>query len=483
MDESESREVVIPLRDGTQLSVGEREVRLGERALLLSGLEDARLTATQPETITLRMQGADAIEAQPLRPGDGAVALEAIYRVRADLRPHGYATLPPPPGYPPAAYPAPGYAPAMGYPGGPAIPGGGYPPPLYPPLMYPPPMYPATPYPPPYTYGPNPNAGRGELTPVPRTFEQTLDAAFRLFFKHWRRWIALGLLMATLPAMLSGAAQLTLYRALGITAGRLGFTARFDTSSDQTTHLLHLPDRRHLVALSALLVAIYILLVIFRAWQLASLANGSRDALLGRPVSPAAAVRSGLNRLGATLGASILLTLVIFAVLLPMFACMAVILVSLSNLSFANGAPPTFSGPFTTVVLFGLLMIFLAIPGLILSLLFGVRLSLGPYIAATEDLGAFAALKKSWGLTRGHFWRSLGVYLVAGLAAGAVTSILTLVAQQINFELELLIVAPLLAAVTVPFTTLAATTLLHDLRLRREGYAAVVGSPAGGEQP
>ena len=473
MDESGSREVVIPLHDGTQLSVGERGIQLGERALLLSSLEDARLSATQPETITLRAQGNDAIEAQPLRPGDAAVALEAIYRVRADLRPRGYATLPPPPGYPPAAYPPYGFAPPpAGYPAAPTIPGGYSPPP-----MYPPPMYPA-----PFTYAPNPNAGRGELTAVPRTFEQTLDASFRLFFKHWRRWLALGLLVALVPALLSGAAQLTIYRALGITSPRLSFTTRFGADSGQPIRLLHLPDRRHLVAEGALLVATYILIVIFRAWQTASLANGSRDALLGRIVSPAAAVRTGLSRLGATLGASILLILIIIAVLLPMFACMAVIAVSLSKLSYANGAPPTFSGSFATAATFGLLMIVLAIPGLILAVLFGVRLSLGAYIAATEDLSAGAALKKSWGLTRGYFWRSFGIYLVAGLAAGAVTGIATLLAQQINLGLDLLVVTPLLAVVTTPFTALAATVLLHDLRLRREGYAAVVGSQ-GGAQP
>lgn len=476
-NEPGSREVVIPLRDGGQLSVGEREVRLGQRALPLSSLEDARLSATQPETITLRAQGTEALEAQPLRPGDGAVALEAIYRVRADLRPRGYATLPPPPGYPPTAYPAPGYGPPpVGYPPAPPFPMmAGYPPPPYPPF-----------YPPPFTYSPNPNAGRGELTAVPRTFEQTLDATFRLFFKHWRRWLTLGLLVSLVPALLGGAAQLIIYRAFGFSTGRFGFRARFGVTSPGQVPF-HLPDHRRLIADGALLLATIILVFILRAWETASLANGSRDALLGRPVLPGTAIRAGLGRLGATLGAGILLVLVIVAVLAPMFACMGAIFTTLPNLSYSNGEPPTFSGPFTTVVVLSLLMLLFAIPGLILAALFGVRLSLGPYIAATEDLGAGAALRKSWGLTRGHFWRSFGVYLVAGLAASFITGIATLIAQQFSLELDLLVVTPLLAAFTAPFTALAATTLLHDLRLRREGYAGVVADPGagvvGGAQP
>ena len=42
----------------------------------------------------------------------------------------------------------------------------------------------------------------------------------------------------------------------------------------------------------------------------------------------------------------------------------------------------------------------------------------------------------------------------------------------------LLVATPLLAAVTAPLTGLTYMTLLYDLRLRREGYAAVAAEAA-----
>lgn len=476
MDEPGGREVEIPLNDGSRLRVGAREVRIGERVLLLSALEDARLTAVQPETITLRMRDADAVEARPARPGDGAIALEAIYRVRADLRPAApFAPPASPPGYPPLSYPAPNFA-FPGY-GAPPPPAGAYPPP-----PFPPPGYPFAPYPGTIGYVPNPNVGRGELTPVPRTFDQTIAAVFRLYGAHWRRWLALGVLVSLVPALLGGAAQLTVYRMFGITSGRLTISSGFGVDSGPPARTLQLPDHQHLLADVALLFATGILVLIFSSWQTASLALGARDALLGRRVMPARAIRAGLTRLGATLGANILLFLILLAVLAPMLVCLGVVLATLPHLSFHQGAPPTFSGPFATITLFGLLSVLVGIPGAILATLFGVRLGLAPYIAATEEIGGGAALAKSWRLTRGHFWRSFGVYFVAGLVTGALATVTTTIAQSFSLTLDLLVVTPLVAITTAPFSALAATTLLHDLRLRLEGFAAV-SDGIEGERP
>jgi hypothetical protein len=262
---------------------------------------------------------------------------------------------------------------------------------------------------------------------------------------------------------------------LDLPTGTASFTTNTFTGTDQAPKVIfQVPDRHHLIADGALLLAALILVLIFSAWQTASLANGARDALLRRPVSPASAVRAGLSRFGPTLGANLTITLIVLAVLAPMLACIGVAFATLPHLSRATGEPPSFSGPFSTIVLFGLLSVVFAIPGAILALLFGIRLGLAPYIAATEEVGAGAALRKSWSLTRGYFWRAFGVYLVAGLAVGAVTGVATVVARQFSLSLDLLVVTPLLAIAAAPFTALVATTLLFDLRLRREGHAAVL---------
>ena len=48
---------------------------------------------------------------------------------------------------------------------------------------------------------------------------------------------------------------------------------------------------------------------------------------------------------------------------------------------------------------------------------------------AIEQRGGLDGIKRSWQLTRGAFWRTLGYYLVAGLAVGAVGYLISLVGQ------------------------------------------------------
>src|SRR5579884_2410108 len=97
--------VVIALAEGGELRAG--AVTVGERRYELARVQDALQVSPEPETIALRVAGAGLVEFRPARQGDGRVALEAIYRLRPDLRPGGFepatswlpgAPPPPPPG-------------------------------------------------------------------------------------------------------------------------------------------------------------------------------------------------------------------------------------------------------------------------------------------------------------------------------------------------------------------------------------------------
>jgi hypothetical protein len=55
----------------------------------------------------------------------------------------------------------------------------------------------------------------------------------------------------------------------------------------------------------------------------------------------------------------------------------------------------------------------------------GVRLTLATPALVLEDIGVVAALRRSWGLTAGRFWRTLGVLLVASLLVGVVQQVLS----------------------------------------------------------
>ena len=194
MDGATTPGVRVAARDGGELSVSPDGVRIGARHFPLERIQDARQVSPDPETIALRVAGFPLVEFRPARQGDGRLALEAIYRLRPDLRPVGFegpetlpAGFPPLPTRPaqplPFAQQYPGYAPM------PPV-GAGYPPPSYPSSGYPvepPPGYPgmARPgFPPPqgrympYPVAPSPNRLTGEVTPYPREPQRGIQRRF-----------------------------------------------------------------------------------------------------------------------------------------------------------------------------------------------------------------------------------------------------------------------------------------------------------------
>jgi hypothetical protein len=49
---------------------------------------------------------------------------------------------------------------------------------------------------------------------------------------------------------------------------------------------------------------------------------------------------------------------------------------------------------------------------------------------AIEQTGGIDGMKRSWTLTRGQFWRTFGYYLLASLAAGAISYVVSFVTQM-----------------------------------------------------
>lgn len=110
------------------------------------------------------------------------------------------------------------------------------------------------------------------------------------------------------------------------------------------------------------------------------------------------------------------------------------------------------------------------------------RIFLANSIFVVEDIGAYAALLRSWHLTQSHFWRSsailslLGViFLVAAVVAGLVTSLAAgaVIAVLGARSTTTLIMVELLSAVAsmafMPFTAALLLSIYYDLKLRKEG--------------
>ncbi len=70
-------------------------------------------------------------------------------------------------------------------------------------------------------------------------------------------------------------------------------------------------------------------------------------------------------------------------------------------------------------------LILLVIPGIIVM----VRLSLAPTVLIDTNSGVMAAIKESWEITRGHFWKLLGFMVLAGILniAGAMVFMIGLI--------------------------------------------------------
>ncbi|HLK71773.1 MAG TPA: hypothetical protein VKT19_07440 [Steroidobacteraceae bacterium] len=118
--------------------------------------------------------------------------------------------------------------------------------------------------------------------------------------------------------------------------------------------------------------------------------------------------------------------------------------------------------------------IFLVVPGI---WLWGY-LQLWLVAAATEELGPFGALGRSWRLIEHHWWRTSAtvavawiIVLVIGLTSGVFTGIAAVFFR--GDLVMLLVVSQLVAAVisvfTMPMLTVAMVAIFHDLKLRREG--------------
>jgi hypothetical protein len=445
-------EVSIPLRDGAELRVGPEGVRVGDQVFSLHALHDARLVSPEPETIALRLMDERLVEYQPARPGDAAVALEAIYRLRPDLRPAGFApvhSLPP-------TFPPPQPTPFA-------------PPSFYPTPAAPPPRY--APY-----FPPNPIALQPELTPNPRTFGQLLDAVFQLYFKHWTKWLALALCVGIWPGLLAGTALVVGLALVGLDPSGGYLSLILSPSSSVTTLTLNPLLGRDQLVLVGLVAGSLVLLLFFVPWQVATLGIAARAAVLGRPIKIGAALSGGLRRLLPVLGVYVLEVL-LFDVVFGVVAAVAVLL------TFALGGTLDRSSSSSVALgaaaVLGILALALVMYVGIVYL--GVRLALAPYAAATQRIGPARALGTSWRLTRGNFWRTLGVLFIVGLVISTLSNSVSVV-QLVSIPAAFLVLLPLVLGLTMPLSTLAAVVVLYDLRLRREGYSAVVVDQRSGAE-
>ncbi|KQX69884.1 hypothetical protein ASD06_02440 [Angustibacter sp. Root456] len=147
----------------------------------------------------------------------------------------------------------------------------------------------------------------------------------------------------------------------------------------------------------------------------------------------------------------------------------------------------------------GVVATFLGLPLLVvIGVVLFTRLAFAAPSLLLEELGVVAALRRSWRLVAGSFWRVFGILLLSAAIAWAASSLLQLPFSLLGqlaalaaagaqpSEATQLVVATAIAnlggvlgsAVVAPFTAGVTSLLYIDLRIRREGLDVALARAA-----
>jgi hypothetical protein len=133
---------------------------------------------------------------------------------------------------------------------------------------------------------------------------------------------------------------------------------------------------------------------------------------------------------------------------------------------------------FVGVALLGVSVLIVTI---VLTIFIAVRWSVSYVVLAIEGLGPLAALGRSWGLTKGSWWHTAGVFVVAAIVVGtlsfviggifgAVGTIFIATGNPFIGGVINSLGTSLVQLILTPFSLAIHTVLYYELRARREGF-------------
>lgn len=194
-------------------------------------------------------------------------------------------------------------------------------------------------------------------------------------------------------------------------------------------------------------------------------------SVLGRVATPGEVWERTRGRVWALIGQSLLITGLVAVVLIGAAVLLAVVIISSASDSST-----------TAVVLAVLAATILGLGAVVAALFLGVRLSLSSAALILENVGVLDGIRRSWRLTRGSFWRVLGILALAGLIQALVTGLLGGIASTVSTAITATapsqvalatavttFIATVLSALILPFTASVTALTYIDLRMRHEG--------------
>lgn len=175
--------------------------------------------------------------------------------------------------------------------------------------------------------------------------------------------------------------------------------------------------------------------------------------------------------IGRLIGTALLVWVILGAV-----GVAAVLIASALTVGMALGTSSDSSGGVV------LLAVLLALVGIAVMIWLGVRLYFATVVAVVEGASPGAALGRSWALTKGAFWRTLGrlllMSIIVGIAAGLIGGIISAAIMFLGSFLPwgltsffLALISSLVTGLTIPFSAAYVSLMYVDERFRKENLA------------
>ena len=127
---------------------------------------------------------------------------------------------------------------------------------------------------------------------------------------------------------------------------------------------------------------------------------------------------------------------------------------------------------------FALVMLILLVPLVLSIFIIGIPLLIfavvvllfATHAVAIEQLGPTDALKRSWNVVQGNWWRTFGLLAGITLAILGAALIIFLPAGMFLPPVLIVLLSTAFSAVVTPIVTIAITVLYFDIRVRKEQY-------------
>ncbi len=216
--------------------------------------------------------------------------------------------------------------------------------------------------------------------------------------------------------------------------------------------------------------------VIFQPLLEGALVHAVSRRYLGAETSVGESFGAALRRSPALIGARLIPALIGIGVSLGVFALFAL----MGYQAIRQSASGTFD---STGVIIVLLLGLLGFAVLGIMMLVGIALMVRIFFTAeaamVEHTGPWESIVRSWRLTQGYFWRTLGYWIIIGLLTYFLMLIPGLVIStpmsvfQVDMRIQLVIstcVGAVFGVIVMPFNLLAYTLMYYDLRIRKEGF-------------